>query len=177
MDEYFRLQEARLLLEGEDKTGRLHEYHDQIEILRGATLNGGILFGLLCSGICVLYGERRGWHRLGARLPAMGTLLFGIAELIWHLGRHARWFASHGDPPLAEVALILLGFAGLLVQPDKEDWRLFRNGLMVAIALTVTAYGAWWWTEVLYDQQVIHSIPRNNGTVVQRSAYCSKSAS
>ena len=53
--ELFRLQEGKLLLVSEEKLGRLHELHDQIEILRGATLNGAILFTLSWFGLCALY--------------------------------------------------------------------------------------------------------------------------
>ncbi len=56
--EFFSLQESKLLLQGEDKLGRLREFHDQIEILRGATLNGGILFMLSWFGLCALYRAR-----------------------------------------------------------------------------------------------------------------------
>lgn len=29
----------------------------------------------------------------------------------------------------------------------------------MAAVLTLIGYGSWWWTEVLYNQQVIHSSP------------------
>lgn len=231
VEEFFGLQEARLLLEGEEKLGRLRELHDQIEILRGATLNGAILFGLSWFGLCALYrarlnkaaGEnnnpvgklriRLKWARRTkippARLrmllkrasfaPAVVCLLLGV----WDLGRHilrqhefalalsengnilwrlenevedlgvdmiepaislngtANQYEGDTDPPLAEALLVLLGVGGLCLRPSSDSPRLFRNVCLMALVLTLIGYGSWWWTEVLYDQQVIHSVPNN----------------
>lgn len=163
--EFFRLQEGKLLLEGEDKTGRLHELHDQIEILRGATLNGAILFTLSLFGLCALYraqdnkkipaGTLRILLKYASFLLAAACLLLGLWEMHQHFGRGE----GHADPPLAEALIFLLGVGGLwlcLRIPDDKP-RLFRNGCLIAAVLTLIGYGSWWWTEVLYDQQVIHS--------------------
>ena len=161
--EFFRLQEAKLLLSGEEKIGRLREYHDQIEILRGATLNGGILFALFWFGLCALYRSRlppRDWRRPFTWLPAATCLAYGLWAMWQHFVRNApNLYESHRDPPLAEMVLILLGAGGFFVRHNDESPSVFRNGCLVAAVLTVLAYGAWWWTEVLYDQQVIHSLP------------------
>lgn len=181
--EFFSLQESKLLLQGEDKLGRLREFHDQIEILRGATLNGGILFMLSWFGLCALYRARLPAGKPGiARLwasyaPAVACLLIGLWELSQHFAhlvepRAHRLAAGaiasivnpyeiHRDPPLAEILLVLLGVGGLCLRLTHDNPRLFRNVCLMAGVLTLIAYGSWWWTEVLYDQQVIHSFPTN----------------
>ena len=35
----------------------------------------------------------------------------------------------------------------------------FSKITVAALVITLTCYGGWWWTEVLYDSQVIHSRP------------------
>lgn len=166
--EFFRLQEGKVLLTGEDKIGRLREFHDQIEILRGATLNGAILFMLSWFGLCALYRSRlppHDWRLPLTWLPAATCLAFGLWAIWQHfLKNYPNLYESHRDPPLAEMVLILLGAAGFFARHSDESPRLFRNACLVAAVLTVIAYGAWWWTEVLYDQQVIHSVPTNIGT-------------
>jgi len=56
--EVFSLQESKLLLEGEEKLGRVREFHDQIEILRGTALNSALVFALSWFGLCKLYRNR-----------------------------------------------------------------------------------------------------------------------
>ena len=55
--------------------------------------------------------------------------------------------------------MVLLGLGGLCVRITDDNPRLFRNVCLLAAVLTLIGYGSWWWTEVLYDQQVIHSSP------------------
>jgi len=189
--EFFSQQEGKLLLGGDDKLGRLHEYHDQIEILRGATLNAGILFTLSLFGLFALYRSRLPPGKL--RLLLKGVLyvpavicLVGGSLLMWqHFNRpempaipqksttlqpantdestrHVPMvnpYELHADPPLAEALIILLGIGGFCLQLTEDNPRLYRNVCVVAMVLTVVSYGSWWWTEVLYDQQVIHSFP------------------
>ncbi len=179
--EFFSLQEGKLLLEGEEKLGRLREFHDQIEILRGATLNGAILFALSWFGLCALYRARLPAGKLRTLLkcvsyaPAMACLLLGLWEMrqhFSHLHNLTRGlvvdsqatpnpYEGHRDPPLAEAVLVLLGVGGLCLRLTDDNPRLFRNVCLMAGVLTLIAYGSWWWTEVLYDQQVIHSFPTN----------------
>ncbi len=182
--EFFSLQEGKLLLEGEEKLGRLHEFHDQIEILRGAALNGTILFTLSWFGLCALYraqlpaGKLRILLKCVSYAPAAVCLILGL----WLMGQHyshlnepARTlfvsasnanpspnpYEGHRDPPLAEAVMVLLGVGGLCLRLTDDNPRLFRNVCLMAGVLTLIAYGSWWWTEVLYDQQVIHSFPTN----------------
>ena len=181
MAEFFSLQEGKLLLEGEEKLGRLREFHDQIEILRGAPFNGAILFTLSWFGLCALYRARLPAGRLriplkcAAYAPAVACLLLGL----WHMREHfsrlnepprnpvvdvtptTNPYEGHRDPPLAEAVLVLLGVGGLCLRLTDDNPRLFRNICLMAGVLTLIAYGSWWWTEVLYDQQVIHSFPTN----------------
>ena len=172
--ELFRLQEGKLLLEGEDKLGRLREFHDQIEILRGATLNGAILFTLSWFGLCALYRAKPSAGKLRILLkgasytPAAACLLLGawkMAQHFSHIDESTRRFPNpyewHIDPPLAEASMILLGIGGLCLRHTDDSPRLFRNVCLIAAVLTVVGYGSWWWSEVLYNQQVIHSFPTN----------------
>jgi hypothetical protein len=214
VSEFFRLQEGKLLLEGEEKLGRVREFHDQIEILRGATLNGVILFILSWFGLCALYRTRLNlpgqqtqnqppananppkekgfFDKLKNKIsadklrilltyasyaPAVACLLLGLWEMSQHFvhqhesseikratGNSAPTsnpYETHDDPPLAEAVLVLLGVGGLCLRLTDDNPRLFRNVCLIAGVLTLIAYGSWWWTEVLYDQQVIHSFPTN----------------
>jgi hypothetical protein len=194
--EFFRLQEGRLLLEGEQKVGRLRELHDQIEILRGATLNGVILFSLSWFGLCALYrarlnnaegdntiaaGKLRILLKCASYLPAVAFLLIGLWEMHEHFANQHKSplavrveankpaigkrtpisipYEGYRDPPLAEAVMVLLGVGGLCLRLADDSPRLFRNVCLMAAVLTLIGYGSWWWTEVLYDQQVIHSFP------------------
>lgn len=157
----FRLQESALLLQGEDKVDRLKQYFDQINILRGATLNGMILFVLCVFGGCgtlrFRWSERRFLKTL-TYLPAGMVVAFGVYSLIEHHIIHPD-MSIYGDPPLAETVLILLGLGGLfVVARSKEACSYIRIGVVAAV-LTVVCFEAWWWTEVMYDIQVIHSHP------------------
>ena len=176
--ELFSLQESKLLLVGEEKLGRLREFHDQIVILRGAALNGLVLGALSCFGLCALYrsrlpaGKQRNLLVCMSYAPAAAFILLGTVEVFQHSGRQVELvhalaglkavsnpYEGHLDPPLAEALLILLGIGGLFMRLKEDSPRLFRNLCMMATVLTLIAYGSWWWTEVLYDQQVIHSVP------------------
>jgi hypothetical protein len=193
--EFFRLQEGKLLLEGEERIGRLRELHDQIEILRGATLNGLILFSLSGFGLCALYRARlnnaEADNKISSKLrilrkyalykPAVFFLLIGLWEMREHFANQHKHslivgvetnkpaigkstpisipYEGHGDPPLAEGVIVLLGVGGLCLRLTDDSPRLFWNVCLMAAVLTLIGYGSWWWTEVLYDQQVIHSSP------------------
>jgi hypothetical protein len=274
--EFFSLQESKLLLVGEDKLARLRQFHDQIEILRGATLNGVIFFTLSWFGLCALYragaptGKLRILRKCASYVPPLFFLLLGLWTMEQHFSRlwpaisgvtcdpaslgpgavsncsvtlrheaPARGstvtlasrnplitvpasvtvaagttkatfsataattisgnpaatvtasldkssqavtitlyeqagtapshtisptfnaYEGHRDPPLAEAVIVLLGIGGLCLRLTDDSPRLFRNVCLMAAVLTVIAYGSWWWTEVLYDEQVIHSIPTN----------------
>ena len=100
----------------------------------------------------------------------MVCLLVGV----WQMGQHfarlseaappivvgaydSNSYEGFRDPPFS--LLVLLGFGGLCLRLTDDNPRLFRNVCLTAGVLTLIAYGSWWWTEVLYDEHVIHSFP------------------
>ena len=68
------------------------------------------------------------------------------------------------NPLLAQFTVILIAIIGVVViyKARREDFYL--PTLAVAATLTVFSFGAWWWTEIMYDRLVIHSLPRLHGT-------------
>lgn len=189
VQEMFRLQEGELLLEGKDKVDRLKEYYDQITVLRGAALNGFILFALCSFGAL---GNRRAASsssilKVLMFLPAGAVVLCGAYSLWYHV-HNAGTLYSHSPlaapvgapplaelmhkaelvhkadvfyvhPPLAELVLLLLGVVGFFVISKARREKFYVPTLLVAAILTLVSFGGWWWTEVMYDHQVIHSAP------------------
>jgi len=161
----FRLQESALLLQGQDKVDRLRQFYDQINILRGAALNGLILFALCAFGslgtLRARWGERRALKAL-TFAPAGLVAAYGLYSLILNHYIHPSR-SIYADPPLAETVLLLLGVGGLVVVSKAKEAAAYFRTCVVAAILTVVSFGAWWWTEVMYDIQVIHSQPRLAG--------------
>lgn len=174
----FRLQEGEMLLLGEDKVGRLKQYYDQITVLRGAAFNAFVLLLICIMGCCANLRVRAGADSrktFFAYLPAATLLCFGIYKLVGHYQQihaaamHLHHSASHqitwwqnvdalyNDPPLAEFALILLGSVGLLVIFKAKKTTPYLRTAIVAAIVTIVCLGAWWWTEIMYDLQVVHS--------------------
>lgn len=186
MDDFFRLQEIEVLLQGQDKVGRIKEYFDEINVLHGAALNGMILLALCIFG---LFGT------LDARLAKRPTLRFlkflipvelvaaGLCSCVEHHIK-LRSQSIYIDLPLAESVLILLGLGGFvavsavskqetskprfmstnpILLPQSGHGPLeetpYTRVLVVAFVLTVVSFGSWWCTEVMYDLQVINSRP------------------
>lgn len=164
VQEVFRLQDSVILLQGIDKVDRLKQYFDQINILRGAAFNGFILFSLaLFGGV----GQRkncwaihRAWRSL-FYLPALAAIVYALRSLYKH------WFIigknRYSDPPLAEIVFLMLGVIGLLVawkskEPKSGKEMPYVRVCGIALVMTAVSFGAWWWTEVMYDRQVIHSL-------------------
>lgn len=146
----FRLQEAALLLNGEDKTGRLRQFHDEIMVLRGAAFDG-VLASVFCLfGWCAKKGVAT--RRLLALVPASFSAL-GLYSLYVHCQR-----TGVNEAPFMELTLILLGVAGLVALRKGEQRRWYGPGLLLSLLLlTAIACLAWWRTEVLYDRQVVYS--------------------
>jgi hypothetical protein len=141
---------------------RLKEFYDQITVLRGAALNGFILFALCAFGICA--NLRAHWP--GSRVLQSLTFLPAVLAVGWgaralredYLHDSSKNIFTH--PPLAEVLVIGLGVAGLFViwkaVTAVSYWRL----CLVAALVTAVSFGGWWWTEVMYDLDVIHAQPQ-----------------
>ena len=160
--QFFRLEEAKLLLQGDDRTTRLRELHDQTVILRGATLNGMLLATLCLFGFCASFrrGSSREWWSFALMRTAALTLVLYGGHCVY---RHVLQFDGDPDPfrdpPLAEMVMVLVGIAGLFARAQVESRWKYAQGIALSLALTVVAYGAWWWTEVMYNQGVIHAYP------------------
>jgi hypothetical protein len=61
--------------------------------------------------------------------------------------------------------LILLGLTGFWVISKAKHGAYYGQTWLVALILTVVSFGGWWWTEVLYDLYVIHSVPQLSASV------------
>jgi hypothetical protein len=143
-------------LAGQDKTDKLVRYGEQIIVLRGGALNGIILLSLCAFGLCAeRRKELRGIWKAATFLPALSFLLAGVLLVIFSI-RADYAEHSYSDPPLAEAVLTSLGLTGLVVRPANGHSRLYLRGMSAGFVFTLILYGAWWWTEVLYDQSVIH---------------------
>jgi hypothetical protein len=148
----FRVQEAALLLNGQDSTDRLRQLHDQIGVLRGAAFDGllALVFCLFCW-----------WARLRKASPwvwvlGLVPLLFLVLGLYWLRCHFQR--TDINEAPFIEVTLILLGVAGLCGLYKAESRKLYGHHLVLLLLLfSGVAYLGWWRTEVLYSRQVIDS--------------------
>jgi hypothetical protein len=140
----FQIQESAVLLNGEDKIERLRQYHDQIMVLRGAAFNGGVVFSL-----CLFAWSAKHRNALGWTAPFFFLGAATVAS-ISHAG--GRGF----EPPFMEATLFALGGAGLYIL-KKGVRRNYGTALILSFLITLMAFLGWWWTEVLYDQQVISS--------------------
>jgi hypothetical protein len=168
IEQFFRLEEGKVLLQGDDKTTRLRELHDQLVILRGATLNGIILSTLCLFGFCASFrsgsarnrsGSLRNWRTFGVTHAApVALILYGGFAIRHHFSELGGDHVFR-DPPLAEVLMVLMGIGGLLAKAGEDSRLKYATGWGLSLALTIIAYGAWWWTEVIYNQGVIHSYP------------------
>lgn len=162
----FSVQENGLLLKGQDATLRLHQLHDQIMVLRGATFDGLLAFSfcLFAWGVAVRAEKPRSLLRWGLALVP-GVVLFLAVEALYH---HYQERAI-GDPPYMEFSLFLIGAAGawLLWRPRRlssgaenqgrmRSWTCGALSLVFAI-LVVAGILGWWSTEVLYGEQVVYS--------------------
>jgi hypothetical protein len=174
--EMFSLQEGELLLLGQDKVDRLKQYYDQITVLRGAALNGFILFMICAFGCCRNVRERWPERRITkvlALVPAGALLLYGVWSLSGHfhdlLVRAQNLYSVdhptlaevlqrlYGDPPFAEMLFVLLGVVGLFVVTKANKTMSYFRTCIIAATVTIVCFGGWWWTEVMYDLQVVHS--------------------
>jgi hypothetical protein len=159
VDEMFSLQESTLLLRGEDKVDRLKQYYDQISILRGAAFNGVMLFAVCAFGICARVRVRLSGRRYLKEIalsPTIALIFVGLERLVGHLMNSQD--RLYTDPPLAELVLLLLGAVGVFIVLRTRE-GLHLPACAMAIGLIIVSLGGWWWTEVMYDLLVIHSVP------------------
>ena len=146
----FQLEEGALLLNGEDKTERLRQLHDQISVLRGAAFDGILAATLCLFGWCATKQVRI--RRILAFVPGLFFFL-GVISLFHHFQTK-----DINDAPFMELTVILLGFTGFFSLWRGEQRRWYGFGLFtLLLLLTFVAYLGWWRTEVLYDRQIIYS--------------------
>lgn len=169
----FRLQEGALLLNGQDRTERLRQLHDQTEVLRGAAFDGilALVFCLFCW--CARFTKQKSqegqegqarkegqatqtkrvrWSWLLWLVP-LSILVLGLFSLRAHFQ-----VSGIDEAPFMEVTVILLGAAGLrgLYKGESRPW--YGHGLFLVLLLFFgVAYLAWWRSEVLYSSQVTYS--------------------
>jgi hypothetical protein len=128
----------------------------------GATLNGMVLSALCFFGFCASFhrGSSRDWRSFGsARAAAVALILYGGYSVYRHFQKLSGDPDSFRDPPLAEMVMVLVGITGLLAKARADSRWKHAHGCALSFALTLVAYGAWWWAEVMYNQGVIHSYP------------------
>jgi hypothetical protein len=155
----FYLQESAIQLNGEDKTERVRQLHDQVFVLRGAAFNGLIAFALCLFAWVAGLSSKLRW------VMPIGVLVPTFIALYHHLGERPI-----ADAPFMEFTLLVLGASGVYLlwkeprlkkekEVEKElAHRNLRVGLLVlSLLLTVAAFLAWWSTETLYCKLVIDS--------------------
>ena len=153
----FYLQESAIQLNGEDKTERVRQLHDQVYVLRGAAFNGLVAFVLCLFAWGAGLSSKLRWV-----LP-IGVLVPTFIALCNHLGERRI-----ADPPFMEFTLLLLGGSGIYLlwrgprlEKGKDQEKELAHGkirvglLVLSLLLTVAAFLAWWSTETLYCQVVI----------------------
>ena len=157
----FSIQEAALLLQGEDKVSKIRLLHQQLNVLRGAAFDG-----LLTCLLCLLgWNAKESWGPWRSKwwraiLP-VGLLAWALYGLLWnHLGLFPdprRFWLRFDDPPFMELTLLLFCGGGLYVawRGTKGSWP--QGAGFASLLLAALAYCGWYSTEILYDQQIIYS--------------------
>ena len=159
VQEVFRLQDSELLLQGLDKVDRLKQYFDQLNVLRGAALNSFILFALAVFGSLGRLKLHWSKHRalvVLTFLPSAAATIYTLFSL-WRHWYHGTQ-SIYSDPPLAELVLLFVSAVGLYVAWKPEKDMAYLRICVIAFIVMVVSFGSWWWTEVMYDLQVIHSL-------------------
>jgi hypothetical protein len=148
-EQIFHVQESALLLVAGDRLETLNQLHAQIAVLRGAAFNG-----LILSALC-LFG-------LGATQQAKHPVAWIIPIVFLAAGGTSMWNHSttHGfrlnDPPFMECTLLILSLTAGVVMFNRVPQRSYGVYLLESLLMTAIAYFGWWWSEVLYDRQVLH---------------------
>ena len=155
----FNLQESSLQQRGSEKTTVLDQLHSQISILRGAAFNGFVTLVLCLFG----FVANRTPDKRIRRLVALAIVGLGLYALLFrHLGRILNDPPINlgrilNDPPIMEFTLIVLGVTGVFGLRNGTPPRRYGLWLLLSTLPTGMMFLAWWWTEILYDQLVLHS--------------------
>jgi hypothetical protein len=144
IQDLFHVQESAVLLEGGDKIERLRQYHDQVMVLRGAAFNGVVAFALCVFGWSAKHGRTVGW------VAPLLLLIAAVIALMSHVGNRQL------EPPFMETTLFVLAGAGVYILWQGAR-RNYGAAVLFSFLITLMAFFGWWWTEALYDQQVIYS--------------------
>jgi len=159
----FGLEEAAVLLKGEDETQRVRQLHDQIMVLRGAAFNAIVACSLCLFvwGVRARRGNSRSKLGWSITLTPAGFVLVALLALKHHF--HARYLTQ---PPYMEFVLLLIGATGALllwrrINGDGPNEPRLPAGRWAALTglsavLVVAAVLGWWGTEVVYAQEVIY---------------------
>jgi 4-amino-4-deoxy-L-arabinose transferase-like glycosyltransferase len=169
IQQIFHQQENALLPHGTDKTTPLDQLRSQISVLQGATFNSLVTL-VLCVFGCgakraqvadfrflpsVPPGSHRSparWVQVAAAGAALLLCVFGIFGFAQHLLRR-DW----SRPPFMDFTTLLLGVTGGFALRGGSKSRPYFCWLLAAGFLVIIGFFGWWWSEVLYDQQVLHS--------------------
>lgn len=147
----FNLEESDLLLQGGDKMDRLNNLHSQIAVMRGAAFDAIVAAALCLFGLC---GKLPSRHRVFLAIMPIACVALSGRLLRNH-------YLSHGldDPPFMEYTFILLSlaFGSAVWSGAPARARTYGTGLVLSLLFFWLAYFGWWWTEVRYDQQLVHS--------------------
>jgi hypothetical protein len=99
------------------------------------------------------FAKQRAVVRRGALvLPAL--LLVGTFYALYQHSRHGEI----NEPPFMEFTLLILAAAGgYTLWKGAPERRWFGTGFLLSFLFFGMAFFGWWWTEVLYNQQVNYS--------------------
>jgi hypothetical protein len=157
----FSIQEAALLLAGEDKVSRIRLLHQQLNVLRGAAFDG-LIACLLCLMGWNVKTKWGPWHWKRSRwLLPIGLLLYALYALVFNhfklLPDPQQRLLRFDDPPFMELFLLVVCGCGLYAvsKGTKGSWP--RGTGWVLLLFTALAYSGWYWTEILYDRLIIDS--------------------
>ena len=91
-------------------------------------------------------------------VPAVLVVAWGARALRDYLHDSSKNSFTH--PPLAEALFIGLGVVGLFAIAKAVTALSYWRMCLVAAIITAVSFGGWWWTEVMYDLDVIHAQPQ-----------------
>lgn len=141
----FYLREDAVLLESGVNTDRLNQLHSQILVLRGAAFNALLTFMLCVFGLGGSSNHRLVWWVIPLAAVGLG---FGF----WHAHHHPL-----NDPPFMEFTWVVLGLVGgYVLWKGVPEGKFYAGSLLSLLAFSIAFLG-WWWSELLYDQQVFYS--------------------